>query len=75
MVDSASHTMLKDAVDTSRRNETALNKILGGLLVLGALQTGFIGAGAWIAGTVISNSQDIQVLKEQVRYLQKVAKE
>lgn len=70
MEDSASHIMLRDAVETSRRNETTLNKILGGLIILAALQTGFIGAGAWIFSTVIGNTQDIQVLKEQVKYLQ-----
>lgn len=74
MEDSSSHIMLKDAVDTSRRNETTLNKILGGLLVLAALQTGFIGAGAWVASTVISNSQEIQVLKEQMRTLHEQVK-
>ena len=62
--------MLKDAVETSRRNETVLNKILGGLIVLGALQTGFIGIGTWIASSLISTQQDLSVIKEQVKVLQ-----
>lgn len=62
--------LLKDAVETSRRNETVLNKILGGLIVLGALQTGFIGIGTWISSSLISTQQDLSVIKEQVKVLQ-----
>ena len=68
--DDATQVLLKDAVDTSRRNETTLNRILGGLLLLGALQTGFVAGGTWIFSTVISNTSDIKVLKEQVKSLQ-----
>ena len=75
MEDSATVMMLKDAVETSRRNEIALSKIFGGLIVLGALQAGFVGAGAWVVSTSITNSQELQVAKEQIKTLQlKVSK-
>lgn len=64
--DSSMFTMVEAALKISRRNESILNKILGGLAVIGVLQTGVFAIGAWMTSNIVESAKSIHILEEQV---------
>lgn len=72
MIDSSTINMvLGKAIESSRKNESTLNKILGGLIVLASMQACALAIGSWLLMTTITNSQDILVIKETLKIHQK----